>query len=441
ETELAGREVVIAQAQAHGVRAVVDVPAAELLRRLRHGQIRFREGGGLDIGVHGAPVSGGTPAPPSRRSLAGMGWWQYVVAAGTVGIVALLGFLFTPRVGAQAVALLSLLAIAALALLVERGPALLAAAVSAAIWNYFFLPPIFAFRISHFEDGMLLGMYFLVALVLGQLTARLRAQQRNLLDALTRQVTLALDRQQLSELSEKAKLLAESERLGKLLLDSMSHEIRTPLTAIRAAAAGLAELKIAAGPGTQLIAEIQEAAERLNGLVGKVLDLTRLESGHIKPLFNECEVNDIVNVAVAETEKDLEGHKLTVDLPPGLPIIQTDFVFLQQALMNLLSNAALHTPAGTLVELRGWRTKEALVLAVRDHGPGIAPEYIGRIFDKFYRAPDAATGGTGLGLSLVKGFIEALGGTVAAENQSGGGLEFTITLPLNDADGCARVAI
>jgi two-component system sensor histidine kinase KdpD len=452
-------------------------------------------------------------------------------------------------------AFLSLLAVVVLALFVERGPALLAAALSAAIWDYFFLPPVFAFRVSHIEDALLLVMYFVVALAFGQLTTRIRAQevaerqregratalyllgrelaeattsdqiirkvvdelgrsfdaevavllpdvknrlqsqkastlelgvkdhavavwvlehrqsagkftgnlptvetlfiplessnsvlgvmglrlgqtapptihQRNLLDALTRQIALALDRQRLSEMSEKAKLLAESERLGKMLLDSMSHEIRTPVAAIRAAAIDLAELKSISSPGSELIAEIQEAAERLNGLVGKVLDITRLESGHIKPLLNECEVNDIVNVAVAETEKDLARHKLTVDLAPGLPIIKTDFVFLQQALMNLLSNAALHTPAGTAVELRVWKTREALLLSVSDRGPGLDPPSIERVFDKFYRAPDAPTGGTGLGLSLVKGFVEALGGAVAAENQTGGGVKFTITLPL-----------
>jgi two-component system sensor histidine kinase KdpD len=268
-----------------------------------------------------------------------------------------------------------------------------------------------------------------MGLRLGQ-TAPPTIHQRNLLDALTRQIALALDRQRLSEMSEKAKLLAESERLGKMLLDSMSHEIRTPVAAIRAAAIDLAELKSISSPGSELIAEIQEAAERLNGLVGKVLDITRLESGHIKPLLNECEVNDIVNVAVAETEKDLARHKLTVDLAPGLPIIKTDFVFLQQALMNLLSNAALHTPAGTAVELRVWKTREALLLSVSDRGPGLDPPSIERVFDKFYRAPDAPTGGTGLGLSLVKGFVEALGGAVAAENQTGGGVKFTITLPL-----------
>ena len=515
--------------------------------------------GSGDIGVHVVPVNRGRPVRPSRRSLAGSVWLQYVVVLVTVVTVALAGFLFTPKVaevGAHAMAFLSLLAVVVLALFVERGPALLAAALSAAIWDYFFLPPVFKFRVSHFEDALLLVMYFVVALALGQLTARIRAQevaerqregratalyllgralaeattveqiirkvvdelgrsfdaevvvllpdatnrlefqgrvapalgekeqavaawvlehrqaagkftgnlptvdslfiplessnsvmgvmglrlgqstpptihQRNLLDALTRQIALALDRQRLSELSEKAKLLAESERLGKTVLYSMSHEIRTPVAAIRAAAIDLAELKSISGPGTELIAEIQEAAERLNRLVGKVLDITRLESGHIKPLFNECEVNDIVNVAVAETERDMARRPLTVDLAPGLPIIRTDFVFLQQALMNLLSNAALHTPAGTAVELRVWMKPGTLFLSVADHGPGMDTLSLPRVFDKFYRGPDAPTGGTGLGLSLVKGFVEAIGGKVTAENRIGGGALFTIALPVS----------
>jgi two-component system sensor histidine kinase KdpD len=210
----------------------------------------------------------------------------------------------------------------------------------------------------------------------------------------------------------------------------MSHEIRTPVSAIRAAAIDLAELKCVSPSGAGLVAEIQEAAERLNRMVGKVLDVARLESGHIKPLLNECEVNDIVNVAVSETEKDLAGHALAVELAPDLPIIRTDFVFLQQALMNLLTNAALHTPAGTRVELRVWKTGESLLLTVADRGPGLDPKSLGRVFDKFYRGPAAPTGGTGLGLSLVKGFIGSLGGQVAAENQEAGGAKFTIVLPL-----------
>jgi two-component system sensor histidine kinase KdpD len=135
-------------------------------------------------------------------------------------------------------------------------------------------------------------------------------------------------------------------------------------------------------------------------------------------------------MAVAETEKELARHKLIVEMPPNLPIIRTDFVFLQQALMNLLSNVALHTPPGTSVKLRVWKTKTALCIAVADRGLGLPPQSLDRVFDKFYRGPSAPTGGTGLGLSLVRGFVEALGGKVLAENDSEGGARFTITLPL-----------
>jgi len=522
--------------------------------------------GSGDIGVHVVPLERGAPARPLRRSMAGSPWLQYAVVIATVVSVALAGFLLTPLVGAQATALFALLAIVILALFVESGPALLAAGMIAVIWDYFFFAPVFAFRIARLEDGVLLSMYFVVALVLGQLTSRLRAQeagerqrerratalyllarelaeaatlpqivekvvaemrrcfdaeasvllldgtdrlqiqtgsalaldernnavaawvlkhrqpagkftanlpmadatfvplesslsmigvmglrlaqaappnihQQNLLDALTRQISLALDRQRLSEFSEKARLVAESERLGKTLLDSMSHEIRTPLAAIQAAITDLAALQGASVPGQELIAEIEEATERLNRLVGKVLDITRLESGHVTPLLNECEVNDIVHTAVAETEKDLARHPLTVTIEPDLPIIRTDFVFLQQALMNLLSNAAIHTPGGTPVHLRVWRDEELLFLSVKDAGGGINPQSLARVFDKFYRAPGAPTGGTGLGLSLVKGFVEALGGKVKADNCEGSGAEFTITLPLHQSAARPSVSI
>jgi two-component system sensor histidine kinase KdpD len=265
--------------------------------------------------------------------------------------------------------------------------------------------------------------------------------QHNLLDALSRQIALALDRLRLGAFPEKAKALAESERLAKTLLDSMSHEIRTPLAAIKTALSSLVDLQSIGPPASDLIAEAQEASDRLSRLVGKVFDITRLDSGHVTPQFNECEVNDIVHLAVAETEKELARHKLTVEIAPGLPIVRADFVFLQEALMNLLSNAAFHTPAGTPVSLRVWQKDATLFFSVADRGPGLAPESIPRVFDKFYRGPDVRTGGAGLGLSLVKGFIEAIGGKVTAANRAGGGAEFTIALPAPSSSTCDAVAI
>ncbi len=157
--------------------------------------------GSGDVGVHVVPVKRGSPPRAMRRSLIGSGWLQYVVVLATVLSVALAGFLFTPRVEPHAMAFLSLLAVVVLALFVERGPALFAAALSAVIWDYFFLPPVFQFRVSHFEDALLLGMYFVVALALGQLTARIRAQEAGERQRESRATALYLLARELAEAS------------------------------------------------------------------------------------------------------------------------------------------------------------------------------------------------------------------------------------------------
>jgi two-component system sensor histidine kinase KdpD len=258
-------------------------------------------------------------------------------------------------------------------------------------------------------------------------------RQRNLLDAFAQQTALALDRHYLQVESEKAKWLAESERLSKTLLNSMSHEIRTPIAVIKNATSNLLEVpETTFSPSqAQMLADIQEANERLDRLVGKVLDMTRLETGHTTPKFTQCDVRDLIHVAVKETRKEFARHKLTVEIAPELPLVTMDFVMTQQALMNLLSNAAIHTPAGTAVHLKAYLEHGEFVVSVADGGPGIDPDTIARIFDKFFRGPNAPTGGTGLGLSLVKGFIEAQNGRVAAANRPGGGGIFTIRLPLD----------
>ena len=130
-----------------------------------------------------------------------------------------------------------------------------------------------------------------------------------------------------------------------------------------------------------------------------------------------------------ETEKEWSTHKVNVTIQPGLPMISMDFVLTQQALINLLSNCALHTPAGTLIEIDARFKAESLTLSVADRGPGIPPASLPHLFEKFYRVPNSRTGGTGLGLSLVKGFVEAQGGRVAAENRPGGGAVFVLQLP------------
>jgi len=263
--------------------------------------------------------------------------------------------------------------------------------------------------------------------------------QRDFLDNFVRQIALVLDRQRLRDAEQRTLLLAESERLSKTLLNSISHEMRTPITAIAGAASSLGE-----GGDNRLsqfqqtmVAEIQEATARLNRLVGNLLNMTRLEAGYVKPRLDWCDVNDLIQVTLKEIEKDLARHKVTVEIAPGLPLVRMDFVLTQQALANLLLNAATHTPPGTAVHLTAIAEDKALLIAVADTGPGLPHETLDRIFDKFYRAPAAPAGGTGLGLSIVKGFIEAQGGRVAAANRPAAGAVFTLRLPLSQSPPAA----
>ncbi len=260
-------------------------------------------------------------------------------------------------------------------------------------------------------------------------------EQNNLLEAFVRQAALVIDRWRLHEPAQDSRLAEESERLSRALLDSISHEMRTPIAAITSAAAALGESRNAAPPAQaeSLLHEIREAVARLNRLVGNLLDIARVESGHVKPKLDWCDVTDLINVTVKQLEKELAGRRVEITIGPQMPLVNLDFVLMEQALTNLLLNSAFHTPPGAGIEIKAQARDGQLVLSVADHGPGIPAESLPRVFDKFYRAPGAATGGTGLGLSIVKGFVEAQNGRVRAANRVEGGAVFTMTLPLGEA--------
>jgi two-component system sensor histidine kinase KdpD len=440
-----------------------------------------------------------------------------------------------------------------LALKVGRGPVLLAGALSALIWNFFFLPPRLTFIIANVEDILLFGLYFVVAIVLGQLVARIRAQeqaerrreeravalyeltrdlaeassrdevvwqlvsqvsrvfhasvaialsvnerlaehpdsslalsekemgvadwafrqrkpagrftdnlpgaealhlplmterkafgvlavsmadknltlaQRDLLETFARQASLILDRVELRTAAEQSRLLAESEKFSRTLLNSISHELRTPLAASTSAVSALASTD-----GTtpeqrrELLGEIQEANARLNRIVGNLLNVARLESGKVRPHLDWHDARDLVQTTLRELQRELMTHPVQLELPAEPLLVRLDISLVHHALANLLLNAVNHTPAGTPLQVQAQLADNHLVLSVADRGPGIPAEWLPRIFDKFFRAPTAPTGGSGLGLTIVKGFVEAHGGTVTADNRPGGGAIFTMRLP------------
>jgi two-component system sensor histidine kinase KdpD len=274
--------------------------------------------------------------------------------------------------------------------------------------------------------------------VLGVLVVKLPDQtltlaHRDLLDAYVRQAALVLDRVALRASAEQSILVAESERLSNALLNSISHELRTPLAVITSATSNLANARHGSVElRDTLVGEIQEASVRLNRLVGNLLDVTRLESKHVRAKLDWSDVADLIHTTVRTLDRELAGREIKVRVAENLPLARLDFTLTQQALSNLLLNAATHTPAGSAIGIKAQSQDNVLEISVTDNGPGISPEFMPKVFDKFFRAPSAPAGGSGLGLSIVKGFIEAQDGEVVAANRPDGGAIFTIRLPQSE---------
>lgn len=302
-----------------------------------------------------------------------------------------------------------LLAVIALSTRVSRWPALASAVFSGMAWDYFCVPPKLSFEGIHFDEGLLLTTYFAVALIGSQLAA-LRTK------------------------ADRAVLLAESERMHQTLLDSVSHELMTPMSVFRSAIEQLT------GADEQrrlrLIGELKIAMQRLERIVGNLLNQNRLESGVIGPRLDWCDAHEIVAAARRAVGSRLDEHLLSLSIPENLPCFRADASLMEEALAQLLLNAALHTPPRTEIEIAAALSpdRKRVLLAVTDHGPGIPEAVREAVFEKFKRGPNPKKGGLGLGLSIVRGFMRAQGGKVWVEASASGGARFTLSLPHEDTD-------
>ena len=242
----------------------------------------------------------------------------------------------------------------------------------------------------------------------------------------------AMERAWLAQADSRAQVLEESDRLKSAILSSVSHELRTPLSTIKAAASSLRGQEVSwdSPARTELIAAIDDEADHLNWLVGNLLDMSRIESGALKPKREWNILPEIIGGVIARMKHLAVDHELKIDIPETLPLIPVDYVQMQQVFTNLISNSLKYAPANTTVSIRARVEGETVQVQVSNQGPQVPPEHLERIFDKFYRvtAADRVTG-TGLGLSICKGIIEAHGGRIEAENLPDG-LAFNFTLPL-----------
>ena len=266
----------------------------------------------------------------------------------------------------------------------------------------------------------------------------LTPDQRRLLDALIDQAALAIERVYLVEDVERAKRTIETDRLRSALLTSISHDLKTPLAAVLGAASTLRDLStgLSDAEKADLLATVIDESERLNRFIANLLDMTRLESGAVVPNTALHDLGEIVGSALRRASKILAGHRIELELAAGLPMLELDAVLFEQALFNLLDNAAKYSPDGSTIRIRSWRDQDAICLQVLDEGDGIPPGDLEHIFDKFYRAEkgDRVRAGTGLGLAIARGFVEALHGEITAANRPDRpGAVFAIRLPVPPA--------
>jgi two-component system sensor histidine kinase KdpD len=263
----------------------------------------------------------------------------------------------------------------------------------------------------------------------------LSPEQRLLLEGFASLAALGIERARLSEQARQAAVLRTTEHLQTALLNSISHDLRTPLAVITGSVSSLLEAEEAGfdldrEARLDLLENAQEEAERLNRLVGNLLDMTRLEAGAMKIKLVAGDVQDVIGAALERAARRLENRPVVTDIAAGLPAVQIDFVLMVQVLFNLLDNAVKYSPPGSAIEIHARAAAKEVEIRVCDDGLGIPPEDLERVFTKFYRVQSLnGTTGTGLGLSICRGIVEAHGGTICAENLAGGGTAFVICLP------------
>ncbi|MFD5859587.1 sensor histidine kinase [Streptomyces chartreusis] len=260
------------------------------------------------------------------------------------------------------------------------------------------------------------------------LTGRvLPAEDRRVLAAFAAQAAVVLDRQRLQSEADQAKELAEGNRIRTALLAAVSHDLRTPLAGIKASVSSLRSDDVAWSEEdrAELLEAIEEGADRLDLLVGNLLDMSRLQTGTVTPLIREIDLDEVVPMALGGVP---EGSA-ELDIPETLPMVAVDKGLLERVVANVVENAVKYSPRDEPVLVSASAIADRVEVRVVDRGPGVPDEAKERIFAPFQRYGDAPRGaGVGLGLAVARGFAEAMGGTISAEDTPGGGLTMVLSL-------------
>lgn len=319
-------------------------------------------------------------------------------------------YYFSGLLNYKIVALILLMTVSLSAMIFNLWPVLLGAALSAFIWNFFFIEPLFTLHINSAEDFLTFLMYFVIAFINATLTFQIRKAERKARDK-----------------EEKEKEV----KLYSTLFNSLSHELKTPLSTILGSVDILKEKqeKLSREQELELLQSIDKSSIRLKRQVDNLLNMNRLENGMLRVKLDWTDMNEFIHQLI-QRHKELSDHPILYESDDNLPLMKVDSGLLETVLDNIVYNAIQYTPANLPIEITVQYWENQCFIRVSDGGKGFPADSLAYVFDKFYRLPESKAGGTGLGLSIVKGFVEAHGGTVTVSNKPGGGAQFSICLPV-----------
>ncbi len=346
-----------------------------------------------------------------RGSLARRGGylWGLVAVATCLALCAVA----SPYLQLSELVMIALLGVVAVSTRFGIGPSLFTAAVTSVGFDFFFIPPQFAFAPSDMKAAITLGTMCVVAAIISGLGERSRREQ---------------------EAVRARDLEIETERLRSSLLSAISHDVRTPLAAIFGAGSELLRdgSTLDEASRQSLVRTVVEESERLDLLVTNLLDLARLEAGSMTPRTRPEAVDEVFEAALDRLRGRLGGREVTAHVPESVPLVPMDGMLVQQVLVNLLENALRYTPEGSPLELEASLAGLDVSIELRDRGPGIPASERERVFDRFHRGEEsrARDGGVGLGLTICRAIVEAHGGTIGIGPREGGGAVVRFTLPL-----------
>jgi len=383
-------------------------------------------------------------------NLKGAGYFGAVV--GTTVVTALMAP-FHEQINSTTVALAFLLVVLFVALFWGSRPALLASVLGMFCFNFFFLPPLYTLSIAHPPNWVALTAFFTTALAVGQLSARARRKAQEA-EAGRREIErLYQELQAVFERASQAEALRQSERLKSALLDAVTHDLRTPLTSIKASITTLLDEVRGRSPEEPLVTldsesrlemmeVIDEESDRLNRFIGGLIDLARIEAGELHLRRRWGAVDEIISTALTRAEPFTKGHEVEVDIESELPVVRVDERAVSEVVYTLVENAAKYSPGIAKIRISAARSDDGMIkMSVEDQGEGIAVDLRERVFDKFFRATrdgDISThqpSGTGMGLAIAKGIVEAHDGNIWIESATGGkGTRVVFTLPVGDEE-------